>query len=416
MADVSMCGFERRTSVPDALGVLEHHAHALGAERVPVTEAAGRVAAKSLIATVDVPHFPRAMMDGYAVVAESTFGATEQAPHELVVSGEVRAGRDVHHLRVTTESVVRVTTGSEVPPGADAVLMAEDTRPLASRGGTERIGITAPVAPSKHIGQVGEDIRQGDALIQRGRHLRPQDAGVLASAGVAQVDVVMRPRVHLLITGDELLPPGEAPRGSQIADSNSVVLRALVERDGGLIHETQHVQDDFAATRQALEASGGDVILVSGGSSVGPEDHAPKVLDAIGTVLVHGVAMRPSSPAGFGFLSIANQKRLVFLLPGNPVSCLCAYEFFAGPVIRVLGGRDWGWPHPQKSMPAASKFVSVLGRTDYTRVTVDERGATPLMTSGASILSSTTRADGFVIVPEGREGYAVGEPVDVLMY
>jgi molybdopterin molybdotransferase len=126
--------------------------------------------------------------------------------------------------------------------------------------------------------------------------------------------------------------------------------------------------------------------------------------------------MRPSSPAGFGFLSIANQKRLVFLLPGNPVSCLCAYEFFAGPVIRVLGGRDWGWPHPQKSMPAASKFVSVLGRTDYTRVTVDERGATPLMTSGASILSSTTRADGFVIVPEGREGYAVGEPVDVLMY
>jgi molybdopterin molybdotransferase len=190
----------------------------------------------------------------------------------------------------------------------------------------------------------------------------------------------------------------------------------LVARDGGQVSEPGYVRDAFDATRDAMMACDSDVILVSGGSSVGPEDHAPRVLAEIGTVLVHGVAMRPSSPAGFGTLPAADGHRLVVLLPGNPVSCLCAYEFFAGPAIRALGGRSWDWPHRSQSMPAAAKFVSVLGRTDYTRVTIDERGATPLMTSGASILSSTTRADGVVIVPEGREGHAVGEHVDVLLY
>jgi molybdopterin molybdotransferase len=165
------------------------------------------------------------------------------------------------------------------------------------------------------------------------------------------------------------------------------------------------------------------VLLVSGGSSVGPEDHAPLVLAAIGELTVHGVAMRPSSPAGFGFLRPAGQstiERAVFLLPGNPVSCLCAYEFFAGPTIRALGGRPRAWPHRRIRAAVAAKIVSELGRTDYVRVQMEERAGKdtvrPIMTSGASILSSTTRADGVVIVASEREGYGEGELVDVLLY
>jgi len=158
------------------------------------------------------------------------------------------------------------------------------------------------------------------------------------------------------------------------------------------------------------------VVIVSGGSSVGPEDHAPAVLDEIGELAVHGVAMRPSSPAGFGFYGPEARQKLIVLLPGNPVSCLCAYDFFAGPAIRALGGLPRAWPYPRRACRAGAKFVSELGRVDYVRVRVDGDQVFPIMTSGASILSSTTRADGVVIIPAGEEGYAEGEPVEVLLY
>ncbi len=167
----------------------------------------------------------------------------------------------------------------------------------------------------------------------------------------------------------------------------------------------------------AIEDAPEDVILISGGSSVGPEDHAPLVLAEIGEVAVHGVAMRPSSPAGFGFFG-EGRRRLAFLLPGNPVSCLCAYEFFAGPAIRALGGLPRAWPHPRRRCQLASPIVSALGRTDYVRVQLDSSHppdrVIPLAVGGASILSSTTRADGVVIVAEGDAGHAEGAWVEVL--
>ncbi len=416
MADVSMCGFERRTAVGRALEILFEHVPTPKSESVGITEAAGRVASSDVVADANVPHFDRAMMDGYAVVAEATFGATEDRPRELHVAGEQRAGRADPTLKVTPHRVVRVTTGAPVPQGADAVVMAEQTEVIAASEAGERIAIMTAVSPGKHIGAVGEDITRGQRLLQPGRLVRPQDAGVVASCGIAQLDVYARPRVALLVTGDELLQPGQTPMGGRIVDSNSIVLKALIERDGGQPLATTYVPDDADSTRRALLETDADVILVSGGSSVGPEDHAPRVLERIGHVLVHGVAMRPSSPAGFGRLPKENRDSLVFLLPGNPVSCLCAYEFFAGPAIRMLGGRPKVWPHRRASMPAAAKFVSPLGRTDYTRVTVHPDGVRPLMTSGASLLSSTTRADGVVIIEEHSEGHAAGDVVEVLFY
>src|SRR5439155_23861204 len=172
------------------------------------------------------------------------------------------------------------------------------------------------------------------------------------------------------------------------------------------------IPDRREAVRDALQGSSADVLLVSGGSSVGQEDHAPTILAELGELAIHGIALRPASPTGLGFL----EGRPVFLLPGNPVSCLCAYDLFAGPALRRLGGRSMELPYRAQTLPLARKIASMVGRVDYVRVQVREGQVEPLAISGASILSSTTRADGFVLVPAELEGYGPGEKVEVFLY
>jgi len=405
-----MQGFRKRTSVAEALAVLAARTGPLPDEEVALADAGGRVAAADVVAAVSVPHFARSAMDGYAVVGESTFGATVYAPVELVVVGDARPGR-ASAVPMRHGEAVRITTGAPIPQGADAVVIAERTEET-TRGGVVFVRISEPVAPQKHVGQIGEDVVAGTTVVTRGRRLRPQDLGVLASVGVTRLAVVRRPSVTLLVTGDELVPPGHTPTGAHLVDSNSLVVSALAHRDGAASVEVVYVPDRRDAVREALLAARGDVVLVSGGSSVGPEDHAPLVLAEVGEVCVHGVAVRPASPAGFGFLS----GRPVFLLPGNPVSCMCAYEFFAGPTLRALGGLPRAWPHKTCTAPLAGKLVSELGRVDYVRVRFEGGRVVPIMTSGASILSSTTRADGVVIAGADHEGFAEGEPVEVVLF
>jgi len=218
--------------------------------------------------------------------------------------------------------------------------------------------------------------------------------------------------VRLLVTGNEVRAPGQAKGPHEIYDANSVTLRGLVARDGGLLESHLRLGDDPERLAQALAAPGADVVLVSGGSSVGAEDHAPRLLARLGELAIHGIAMRPSSPAGMGRIGTA----LVFLLPGNPVSCLCAYDFFAGRAIRRLGGRPDGWPYPRVQAVLARKIVSQVGRVDYVRVKLGADGVEPIALSGASVLSSTVRADGFVVVPAESEGHGAGSEVTVHLY
>jgi molybdopterin molybdotransferase len=276
---------------------------------------------------------------------------------------------------------------------------------------TTTISVLAPVSPGKHVGRLGEDIVRGTTLFQPGRVLRPQDLGVLSSVGVGEVRVFARPRVHLVVTGNELLCSGSRPHGYHIVDANGPMLAALVERDGGLVDSSGVVPDDPAAILDALQADA-DVIVVSGGSSVGIEDLAPTLVSRYGDLAIHGIAMRPSSPTGLGRIG----GRLVFLLPGNPVSCLCAYDFFAGRAIRALGGRTKTWPYRPVRGSLTRKISSPIGRLDYARVCLVDGAVDPLAVGGASMLSSTTRADGFVIVPDDSEGFAPGTEVEVWLY
>jgi molybdopterin molybdotransferase len=364
------------------------------------------VLAEDVRAEVDVPGFDRSAMDGYAVRGEDTFGASAYDPVALRVLGQTLPGSPFSG-RVEAGTAVRVMTGAPVPDGADAVVMAEVTE---EREG--RVEISEPVTPRRNVGVAGEDIRAGEIVLRAGRRLRAQDAGLLASIGVAAPRCVRRPRVRMVVTGDELLPAGRRPEGVRIVDSNSVVLRALVDRDGGQLLPFEILRDDPEAIRAALAAEDADVVLVSGGSSVGSEDHAPRLVDELGSLDFHGVSMRPSSPSGVGRI----EARLVFLLPGNPVSCLCAYEFFAGPSIRALGGRTRAWPHRRVRLPLARKIASAVGRTDYVRVAIEDGRVIPLATSGASILSSTVRASGCVIVPRELEGMPEAAEVEVRLY
>jgi molybdopterin molybdotransferase len=272
--------------------------------------------------------------------------------------------------------------------------------------------VTEPVSPGRHVGRRGEDIEPGRTVLTVGRVLRPQDLGLLASLGVGTVPVVGRPRVEVLTTGDELLPVGSRPEGYRIVDSNSVMLAALVRRDGGEARVGPLIPDRRQAVRAALEGSTADVLLVSGGSSVGQEDHAPAVLAELGELPVHGVALRPASPSGVGFIG----ARPVFLLPGNPVSCLCAYDLFAARAVRRLGARSPELPYRTARLPLGGKVSSAVGRVDYVRVRIREGRAEPLAVSGASLLTTTTAADGFVLVPRDSEGYPPGEVVTVYLY
>ena len=427
-----MQGFARRHTVKAALTWLDAQLRTLGAEDVPLRPAAGRVLASSISSDVDIPGFDRATMDGYAVVADSTEGATAYNRVPLTVVGDAMPGSPFARAIARGEAV-RIMTGAPMPAGSDAVVPAEsvETDPDAR----DRVLAIAAVSPQKNVGHRGEDIVAGTVVLEAGRALRPQDLGVISSIGLDRVRVVRQPRVRLVITGNELLASGSKPHGVHITDANGPMLTALAERDGGIVDFPGLVRDDAAAILGALgppaafahgataPKEGGpydpDIIIVSGGSSVGIEDLAPMLVATHGELAVHGIAMRPSSPTGMGTLG----SRLVFLLPGNPVSALCAYDFFAGRAIRALGGRSKEWPYRRIRGVLTRKISSPVGRLDYARVRIDlsislgaRASVEPLAVTGASVLSSTTRADGFVIVGDDSEGFSAGAEVDVWLY
>jgi molybdopterin molybdotransferase len=406
MRDVRMRGFRERAEVRSALAWMDQVAQRLPAEEISLEDAAGRTLAADILAPLDVPGFDRAAMDGYALSGIDTTGATEYNPLAFDVVGQALPGAPFTGAR-QPGACVRIMTGAPVPAWTDSVLPAEYA---TEEGG--RIVVTRPVAPGQHVGHRGEDIRAASVALAAGRRLRAQDLGLIASLGLARIRVVRRPRVRIVVTGDEIRPPGSAKGEYEIYDANSYMLCALARRDGAVLEPVVRLPDDRAAIRAALGAPGVDAILVSGGSSVGSEDHAPQLVAELGELAIHGVAMRPSSPAGMGRIGEA----LVFLVPGNPVSCLCAYDFFAGRALRLLGGRDAPWPHRAIVAPLSRKIASAIGRVDYCRVKVVEGHVEPLALSGASILSSTTRADGFVVVPAESEGYGPGTDVIVYLY
>ena len=406
--DVRMRGFAKRHSVDEAQRWIDGQAATWTKqlESVELGSAAGRILSSDIQAEIDVPDFDRAAMDGFAVRGQDTDGAGDYQPLTLEVVGDALPGRPCS-VELGDQQAIRIMTGAPLPDGANAVIPAEYCTDRETQ-----VDITASVPTGKHVGRKGEDILVGTTVLTEHRCLRPQDIGLLAALGFASVPVVAQPRVRILATGDEIVPAGAERGPHDIFDANTPMLEALVARDGGLLTCSRRIPDSQEQLRACLQDDECDVVLVSGGSSVGSEDHAPNIVAEFGDLAIHGVAMRPASPAGMGRI----QNRLVFLLPGNPVSCLCAYDFFAGRAIRQLSGKRSDWPYVTCRLPLAEKIASAIGRVDYCRVAIRTQQVHPLAISGASILSSTTRADGFVVVPAASEGLSAGDNVTVYQF
>lgn len=406
MTDVRMRGFRSRKPVDEVLSWIDAEVSSLAQETIALTAAHRRVLSEPVVSRINVPAFDRSAMDGFALRAEETVGAGDYNPLPFSVIGASMPGCP-YGGKLGQGQAVRIMTGAPIPDGADAVVPAEFA---TEKDGT--VEITESVPTLKHIGRTGEDVRSGSTLLEACHRLRPQDCGLLASIGLAEVSVIRSPRVRIIVTGNELAEPGTKRGPFQIYEANSHIIAGLIPRDGGVIESRVRCEDTQDEIRKAITAPGADVILISGGSSVGSEDHAPGLVAELGELPIHGVAMRPSSPAGIGRID----EQFVFLLPGNPVSCLCAYDFFAGRAIRLLAGLPAEWPYRKVEGELVSKIVSQVGRVDYCRVRITEDKVEPLALSGASILSSTTRANAFVIVPPQSEGYAVGSRVEAFLY
>lgn len=413
--EIRMRGFRVRRDLAELLGVIDVRIQPVGTEMAATVHAAGRRLAAAIASPINVPGFDRAAMDGFAVRANEVFGASAYNELSFEVVGRALPGSGFAGI-VGSGEAVEIMTGSPMPAGADAVVPAECAR---SEG--QRVYFAEAVAPTKNVSRVGEDIRAGSTILTPPRTLRPQDVAVCIAAGIDQVPVFTQPRIAILVTGNELLPAGGKPAGHQIVDSNSIMLAELAAREGGVAANRLAdgtfavLRDDRHTIQHALTwaLADADCVLLCGGSSVGVEDHASSIVAELGELTIHGLALRPASPAGLGFV----RGKPVFLVPGNPVSCLCAFDLFIGRAIRLLGGRDAECSMQMRQAPLASNLSSAVGRVDYVRVRFAADGRVePLAIGGAGNLSSTVRADGYVVVPKELEGYPANTTVEVVLY
>lgn len=356
-----------------------------------------------------LPGFARSTVDGYAVRAQDTYGASEGLPSYLDVVGSVRMGAPPT-TEVRTGGAVQIPTGGVIPPGADAVVMVEYTQ--EAMPGT--IEVIRPVAPGDGVVRADEDAAVGEELVRAGRALRAQDLGLLAAAGVTEVEVHARPRVGILSTGDEVVPPEtEQLAVGQVRDATAVALAALVREAGGEPVLRGIVPDDRDALSQALAdaLADSDVVVISAGSSVGARDETAAAVAELGSIWCHGLALRPGKPT-----MLADSDGLPLIgLPGNPRSALVVFRLVGMPIVRRAGGWTETPPEPSTTARLQRDLPSAAGRLDVAQVVVRDGEAVPLFGSSA-LLSVLTDADGYVIVPADATGLPAGAQVEVRLY
>ncbi len=371
-------------------------------EVVPVGAALGRVLAEDVVAAVDLPGFDNSAMDGYAVRAGELVGAAEESPVRLPVAGDVAAGDTTRHI-LPEGGTMRIMTGAPMPDGADAVVPVERTD-----GGDREVELRLAPELGRHVRRRGEDVRTGDVVLRAGVRLGPGHIGLVAASNVPEVAVRRRPRVSVVSTGDELVPPGSRVDHGQIIDSNNVMLRALVEASGAEVASAPHLPDDAEAVRGFLSAPDGDpdLVITSGGVSMGVYDTIKEVLQADGGVEFVKVAMRPGMPQGCG---VVGPRRVpVVTLPGNPVSSFVSFHVFVLPALRAMAGLD---PLEDGSFEAVAgaDWPKVVGRAEMTRVVEVDGVVRPSGGQGSHMLGALAEATALAVVPPAADGVRAGD-------
>lgn len=377
----------------------------IGTERIALSDASTRVLAEDITAAVDVPPFARAAMDGYAVRAADTAGAGEDAPRLLAIVGRAYTGR-VPEERLETGQCLEIATGAPMPDGADAVIMVERTRPTSDTA----VEVLAEVRTGQHVGPRGADIAEGQVALESGAYLNASRVGSLAALGLLNVKVYVKPRVAILSTGNEVVDPGHVLAPGQIYDINRFSLAALVSAHGGTPMPRRAAADTLEDLGRAVEdCRDADVLVVSGGSSVGTCDLVTDVLKAKGNMLFHGIAVKPGKPTAFGLID----GRPFFGMPGYPASCLSNGYVLLVPALRRIARLPEDATRTVR-VPLGAAVKSVAGRRQFFSVRVEDGTALPAFKASGDI-TSLSRADGYIDIPTDVELLEAGIVVEVTL-
>ena len=391
--------------------------HPVATEEIPSVRARARVLADELRSAVDLPHFHRAAMDGYAVIAKDTFGASQSLPAYLKLAGVVEMGKEAAQP-LTPGTAMRISTGGMMPPNADSVVMVEYT----DETDAGLVEIHRGVSPWQNVIQIGDDIKKGELVFPRGRRLRAHDLGALTGVGIASIPVFKKPRIALISTGDEIVDVESEPRPGQVRNINQHSLAGLIEECGGELKDWGVVRDDRTALRDAIAGAleWSDLVLLSGGSSMGAKDIALETILSFpdAQFVFHGISIAPGKPTIFAKAC----GKPILGLPGYPVSALVIFDLFAAPLIRRLGGENLDVLEKfSRSVRAVLKtnVASQIGREDYVRVVLERSPAgllaAPLPSKSGAIFT-LVKADGMVRVDMNQDGLEQGEEVEVILF
>jgi molybdenum cofactor synthesis domain-containing protein len=383
----------------------------LGTEEIPLLDAYNRVLKENIISTLDIPPFNRSTVDGFAVKAEDTYSAEENQPAKLTVRGTVNIGKPPK-IRLAKGEAAEIVTGAPIPEGADSVVMVEDTDKEAAE-----LRVYRAVTKDGNVMKRGTDVKKGETALKAGQVLGASEIGVLAALGLTKAKVFKVPVVAVLSTGGEITEPGKPLPSGKIYDINAYSLSTAVRDSGGKPLYLGVVPDDKALLRKALEhaLASADMVLTSGGVSVGPHDLTPQMVNSLGEpgVLVSGVSVKPGKPTTIALIG----KKPVFALPGHPTSALLIFHLFARPVIQLMAGRPAAEDKTIKAL-AAKRMFQAKGRRTFVMVKLKRDSANrlvaePVETGGSGAITTLAKADGFVEIPANQQFVDAGEKVTV---
>lgn len=393
-------------SLNNALKLIDDNQQLMDIEEIPLDEAHKRVLAEDIIAYHNSPPFDKSAMDGFALKGENTFGASQSQPKTLKIVDAIGAG-DFCDKTINDGEAIVIATGAPIPDGADAVLMKEYT----TTDGDE-LTIFSQVTPGENVSPKSEDIKKGDQILSKDTFIRYQEMGLIASAGYDTVKVYKKPKIKLIITGNELVEPTkEEIDKAKIINSNKFTIKAMIEDAGAIVSISQSGDSFEDVKKEILKASEEyDVIMTTGGTAISKGDVVLDVVDDLGEILFHGVAIRPGKPIGAGIIN----GKMIFTFSGQPVAAMSQFDIFARKFLFKMQGRDFDWHIVKRK--AELKIPSQLGRTDFIRAFSDDEDARHILNRGSGIIRSMVEANSYIIINENDEGYQKGDMVDVVFF
>jgi len=406
-------GFSKLTSVEEALKQLSFRITTCPIEEVRIQEALNRILGDDITSSMNIPPFDRSAMDGYALRAEDTFGASPSNPKIIELTGSIEIG-ETSSLELMEKQGIRISTGAPMPKGADAVIKIEDTEIE-----DKTIILYTALVPGKNVSKEGEDIREGVQVLNKGIDIKAEHIALLTSLGYKNVKVTTKPKISVFSSGDELLELGDKLQPGKIYNSNTPMITSLVKLYGGTVIRAETVKDNKSVIEKKLTEAAGDsdVVIFTGGTSVGTKDYLPEIIKEIGNIITHGIAQRPGAPVLIGILS----EKLIFCLPGTPVAAYISFLKIVGIAIRKMLGCKVIDPRIEVlTIISRDVPVSGLGFLHYLRVKVERSEenfiAHPVKLKGSGVISSLTESDGIVEIPPYQEGLKKGERVIVKLF